>query len=595
MAIASSINLDKVSSGIKSLNTGMGQLKKSADTVKTVTLNRTTIKRESIARNRMLSTMREESVRRKDQESIIEASGIGGAFKRTGSVIADSTKGFLGRLLDFASSLLIGWLLYNLPTIMTAIEDLIIRIRNLYGILTDFMTNIKYTFQNFGQLLSAVYQDIIHFDFTDDSKRVQNAMDDLNVNLETMHDQFMQGFDILNKPLGEGPGEEPPAPLNTDYTQPGPTTGGGQDLYTLATISGLESGSAQGQADVAQSIYNRMKQSGKGVVDVTTSPGQYEPFFRKGGGIDPESKNIKTFDDAVKYRMKKTGENRATAERSVLSTISAIQDPSKQASAREFIGTRTSFRGSPQNTGNTLRNVAWRGSRSDNQFLNEENVRGTPGTVPSFVSSPTKSTETVVVSGKGGKIIEYLTGDRTHKRYRADHAAGNYHDHVAFDSQATRDAAMKWLRGKGWVVGSINTGKHAEGSYHYSNQAFDIPFYPNQSKKGVTDDAKGETILSSRFRADLIAGGFGGPQLGGSSVTPPPPVAQVSSKNQPGQNVPSVAQNKKGQQVVVVDDRQPSAPQQVSSGGGGGSQSMPAEDSLNSLIKNQILLELAYT
>ena len=595
MAIASPINLNKVSSGIKSLNTGMGQLKKSADNIKTISLNKTRIKRESISRNRMLSTMREEAVRRKDQESIIEASGISGAFKRTGSVIADSTKGFLGRILDFASSILLGWLLYNLPTIITAIEDLITRIRSLYGILTEFMTNIKDTFQNFGQLLSGVYYDITNFDFTDQSKRVQTAMDDLNTNMDSMHDEFMRGFKLLTTPLGQGPGEEPVPELNTDYTQPGPTTGGGQDLYTLATISGLESGYAQGQADVAQSIYNRMKKSGKGVVDVTTSPGQYEPFFGKSSkDIDPQSKNIRTFDDAVKYRMKKTGENRATAERSVLSTISAIQDPSKQASAREFVGTRTSFRGSPQNTGNYLRNVTWRGSRSDNQFLNEENVGGTPGTVPSFVSSPTKSTEAVGVSGKGGKIIEYLTGDRTHKRYRADHAAGNYHDHVAFDSQMTRDAAMKWLRGKGWVVGSINTGKHAEGSFHYSNQAFDIPFYPNQSKKGVTDDARGETILSSKFRSDLIAGGFGGPQLGGSSIAPPPS-AQVSPKNQPGQNVPSVAQDKRGQQIMVVDDRQPSAPQQVSSSGGGGSQPMPVEDSLNSLIKNQILLELAYT
>jgi hypothetical protein len=71
--------------------------------------------------------------------------------------------------------------------------------------------------------------------------------------------------------------------------------------------------------------------------------------------------------------------------------------------------------------------------------------------------------------------------------------------------------------------------------------------------------------------------------------------AQVSSTTAPGQNFPAITQNKKGQQVVVVDDRQPPAPQQVSSRGGGGSQSMPIEDSLNSLIKNQILLELAYT
>lgn len=630
MAITSSINLDKVSGSVKSLNTGIGQLKKSADTIKTVSLNKIKVKRESIVRDKILSNMREEQVKRRDQESVIEASGIGGAFKRVTSVIGDSTKGFLDRIINFASSILIGWLLYNLPTIITGIEDLITRIKSLYGILTGFVSNITNTFQNFGTLLSAVYQDITHFDFTDQSKRVQNAMDDLNVNLDLMHDQFMEGFDLLKTPLGEGPGEEPIPALNTDYTQPAPTTGtpssstiGGQDLYTLATIAGLESGYAQGQADVAQSIYNRMKKSGKGVVDVVTSPTQYEPFFGKGPkGIDPESKNIRTFDDAVKYRMKKTGENRAAAERSVLSIISAIQDPSKQASAREFVGTRTSFRGSPQNTGNNLRNVTWRGSRSDNQFLNEQVVSGTPATVPSFVSSPTKTTQVPSQSSlvQGGKIIEYLTGDRKHKRYRADHAAGNYHDHFAFNNQATRDAAIKWLRSKGWVIGSINTGKHANDSYHYSNQAFDIPFYPNQSKKGVSDDAKGETILSSRVRADLIAGGFNGSQLGRSSISPPSQPAQVSSTKPaqlsprvfqvqtpetqpaqlssmttPGQNFPAITQDRKGRQTVVIEDRQQSAPQQVFVGGGSQIQMMPIEDSLNSMIKNQILLELAYT
>ena len=80
-----------------------------------------------------------------------------------------------------------------------------------------------------------------------------------------------------------------------------------------------------------------------------------------------------------------------------------------------------------------------------------------------------------------------------------------------------------------------------------------------------------------------------------ASVQVSPPQAQISPTTSPGQNVPSITQNKKGQQHVFIDDRQPPAPQQVISRGGGGSQSVPFEDSLNSLIKNQILLELAYT
>lgn len=637
MAIASPINLDKVSSGIKSLNTGMGQLKKSANNIKTVLLNKTKIKRESIARNKMLSTMREEAVKRKDQESIIESSGISGAFKRSGKVIGDSTKGFLGRLLDFTSSLLLGWLLYNLPTIMTAIEDLITRIRNLYGILTDFMGNIRNTFINFGQLLSAVYLDITQFDFTDQSKRVQNAMNDLSANMDSMHDEFMRGFQLLTTPLGQGPGEEPVPELNTDYTQPGPTTGGGQDLYTLATIANLESGSAQGQADVAQSIYNRIKKGGKGVVDVTTSPGQYEPFFGKGGGIDPESKNIKTFDDAVKYRMKKTGENRATAERSVLSTISAIQDPSKQTSAREFIGTRTSFRGSPQNTGNTLRNVAWRGSRSDNQFLNEENVAGTPGTVPSFVSSPTRPTQpsspiptaqvkskpmvitsgfgwrwgrqhqgidlvtktgkvegTPVVIKKGGTIVYANIGGGNMGQVLITHDDGTQSRYLHVNSFQVR-AGQKVNAGQ-TIANLAAMGASGIGNAKGPHLHFE---YYSSTRAGPSDPA-------GVYKNYVSLGGGGVPtsnpldpnqqsRTASAQVSPPKPSAQVTPPKPPGQNVPSVAQDRKGQQIIIADNPQQPQPQQVLVGGGSQPQMIPTESSLNSLIKNQILLELAYT
>jgi hypothetical protein len=87
-------------------------------------------------------------------------------------------------------------------------------------------------------------------------------------------------------------------------------------------------------------------------------------------------------------------------------------------------------------------------------------------------------------------------------------------------------------------------------------------------------------------------------ELGIADISAPQstPSAQVSSTTSPGQNVPSVAQNKKGQQIVIADNPQQPQPQQVSSGGGGSQpQMIPFEDSLNSLIKNQILLELAYT
>lgn len=173
-----------------------------------------------------------------------------------------------------------------------------------------------------------------------------------------------------------------------------------QELYTLATIAGLESGTAQGQADVAQAVYNRMAKGNTSATDILTRPGQFEPAFTapykiSGGTIDPAAKNIKTFDDAVRFRMKKTGEKREVAETAIKSTIANLQNVSLQQNAASFVGARTSFRGSPQNTGNKLINSVWRGSRSDNQYLNEEVYSKGTASVPLFVAGSVRKPVTV--------------------------------------------------------------------------------------------------------------------------------------------------------------------------------------------------------
>jgi hypothetical protein len=613
--LAPAINFTNVSKGMKSLNTGVENLKNSSDSIKTVTLNRTKIKRESFAKDKILTNMREEAIRRKDQESIIEASGIGGAMRRSTTVIADSTKGFLGRILDFASSLLIGWLLYNLPTIMTAIENLITRITSLTQLLRDFVSNITNTFTNFGSLLSGVYQNVTQFDFTDQSKRVQSAMDDLNINLETMRDQFMQGFDMLSKPLGEGPGEKEVPPLNTDYTQDASNTGGGQTggskYQELAStivkgeggLNSVNRGNAGDTPGGSKSIFGKdlsemtvgeiMQAQKEGRVSAV---GKYQfiPATLAGAvsytktplnaKFNSETQN-KLFDYLIDVKRPEIG--------AYISGKSNDRRTAIQQLSREFASVGLEY---PE-AGRIRGQSRYAGTGGNRASISPELAGSTLDRQRGIGPQKSQAQSSKPQSGKGGKVIQYITGDRTHKSYAADHGGNNYHDHVAFDSRATRDAAMKWMRSRGWTIGSINTGEHADGSYHYSNQAFDIPFYDggNYRKKGATDDAKGETKFSSLVRSDLIAGGFIGPQLGGSPIAPTPS-AQVSPTTSPGQNVPSVAQNRRGPTILVADNPQQPQPQQVSAGGGRSQpQMIPIESSLNSLIKNQILLELAYT
>lgn len=121
--------------------------------------------------------------------------------------------------------------------------------------------------------------------------------------------------------------------------------------------------------------------------------------------------------------------------------------------------------------------------------------------------------------------IEYVTGDRTHKNYAADHGGGNYHDHIAFKDQKTRKAAEDYLRKRGWEIGSTTGGRHATDSYHYSGQAFDVPMYRPSGRgvqRGFSDDRPGEEAMSAALRRDLAKGGFGGSGIdsNGSSSGP---------------------------------------------------------------------------
>jgi hypothetical protein len=81
----------------------------------------------------------------------------------------------------------------------------------------------------------------------------------------------------------------------------------------------------------------------------------------------------------------------------------------------------------------------------------------------------------VTGSKQNFQVIEYLTGDRSHGGFRNDHGGSNYHEHIAFATQAQREAAVELLESNGIKVGSLNDGKHAPNSYHYSDQALDIP------------------------------------------------------------------------------------------------------------------------
>ena len=293
------------------------------------------------------------------------------------------------------------------------------------------------------------------------------------------------------------------------------TAGDVEDFWTLVAVAAREDSDPQGWADVAQSVYNRAASGAYGstkVRDLILGRMQYEPTWKfpyDGARGTPN----------VEWQSIKDAQTAAAAAGLAIDEINrvanALLNPSLQQKARTFIGGRTDFKGATIKFPGSIQRKA-----GDNNFGWQYNYRGRKIGLPINVTVERKPDPTTgglriqppppVPKGKNGllKIIEYLTGDRSSAAYRSDHAGGNYHDHIAFDSKVSRDYAIKFLQGRGWTIGSMNDGRHAKNSYHYVDQAFDIPFYPNQANKGFSDDEKGETALSGALRRDLLEGGF---------------------------------------------------------------------------------------
>ena len=131
---------------------------------------------------------------------------------------------------------------------------------------------------------------------------------------------------------------------NLEVGPGGVVTGGNADFWALVAIASLESGTPQGRADVAQSIYNRLASGiygGKSIKELIVSGNgrQYQPVER----AVKEFRAISDKESAINAIMVANKLNKQQAEKFINDTASAIQNPELQKSAAQFVGGRTDF------------------------------------------------------------------------------------------------------------------------------------------------------------------------------------------------------------------------------------------------------------
>ena len=115
-----------------------------------------------------------------------------GVPKTQGTILAKSTRGFLGRILDFLGILLIGWVITNLPKIISGIQGLIKRISSLTGILGLFVDGIKGIVLGIGNIAADALKNILRFDFLSQKKEIEKTSEDAQAGLQKSSQELIQ-------------------------------------------------------------------------------------------------------------------------------------------------------------------------------------------------------------------------------------------------------------------------------------------------------------------------------------------------------------------------------------------------------------------
>ena len=184
---------------VAAFNKGLQLAKKNAAEIVKNTKESNIFKRSLISRDNNFFRKRQENIRRKDREDEIEAVSLSGAVKRRGTILAKSTRGFLGRMLDFVGILLIGWALINLPKIIKALRGLINLIRKVTGILGSFINAIKDIVVGIGTVISDAISKLPSFDFEKNKRGIEENLEKASGGLTRLDKQLVQsGNDFVN-------------------------------------------------------------------------------------------------------------------------------------------------------------------------------------------------------------------------------------------------------------------------------------------------------------------------------------------------------------------------------------------------------------
>ena len=195
----SSISINSIRNTFASFSKGITNAKQKSDDILKQTRETNLFKSKLIRKDGEFFARRRENVRRKNREDELESSSITGVAKKEGNIVTRSTRGFLGRIIDFLGVILVGWALVNLPMIIKRLQGLFKLIQKVVGILSGFIDAIRGFLVAIGKPIVNLIDSIRKIDFTNQRKQVQDSTESVNSNLTKLDKDFRESInDFVN-------------------------------------------------------------------------------------------------------------------------------------------------------------------------------------------------------------------------------------------------------------------------------------------------------------------------------------------------------------------------------------------------------------
>ena len=597
MVVASPLNIGKSTNPLRSVGGAISGANRTIKNIGGILFRRTKFKRESIATSKTLTNKRIENENRADRESELEAPNLTKTPSGALNLANNSGGSFLDRIVGFLGYTTAGWILNNLPTWIGLGKEFIARIQKAGQIISSVANDAINIVGGFGNVLGAVGKNILSFDILDSSKRLQNAVGDLNASFEDMGKQFNDGFKLVSTPLttksGEGsysganvPSTGTPSTNEGAYPEtPMPSGGGGtvspQSVYSYLKQLGVSDIHALGilaniHGESGFTIGSQEKSGGGGIgLFQYTYPSRKSAFLK---AVPDYKTNWKgQIDFAIK-----SDPNTPLYLRK--------QFNSPEEAADDFM----------RNWENPSKSVYAGRRRKHNAFIKsfksgkQQSAPAQVSQAPSQASLP-KLPPTDTLSGGV-------------QRYGASRDNGK-RKHAGVDFDISGPSAKFYSRIGGVVTGrpfrygadgwGIDIYNKQLGVYERIAEAAKVLVKPGESVQpgqAVVQGESGTGVIHYEIRKG-IQGGFentlnpmkflsgAGSQV---AVSSPPP-----SSNTPQQLTPE----RTGQDIFVFDTGAGQSPPPAAPSGGGGGGAPAAPDNftmVNNFIKKQLLLDLVY-